>query len=47
MAMSSVIDNYDKNKQLTVVSFILYGKEYVKTYEVKDIKTFLIRAVTD
>ncbi len=34
--MSSVIDNYDKYKQWIVVTGVLYRKNFVKTYEVKD-----------
>ncbi len=34
MAISSIIDNDDKNKHRTEV--ILYSKECVKIYEVKD-----------
>ncbi len=36
--MSSVIDNNNQMKHRTAVRVILYSKENVKTYEVKDSK---------
>ncbi len=35
-AMSTVIGNYDTNKQLAMVGVVLYSKNHVQTNEVAD-----------